>query len=58
MQTGIEKMKKRILKTLENTKFAGCSVVPVAAKPGGGNQDINNDSPPEGISSLIAVSSS
>ena len=51
-------MKKRILKTLENTKFAGCSVVPVAAKPGGGNQDINNDSPPEGISSLIAVSSS
>ncbi|KAL3870280.1 hypothetical protein ACJMK2_038357 [Sinanodonta woodiana] len=31
----IDKMKKRLQKTLENTKFAGCPIVPVAAKPGG-----------------------
>ena len=28
-------MTKRLLKTLENTRFAGSPVIPVAAKPGG-----------------------
>ena len=28
-------MKKKMLKTLESTRFAGSSVVAVAAKPGG-----------------------
>lgn len=31
----IEKMKKKLLKTLESTKFANCPIVAVAAKPGG-----------------------
>ncbi|XP_071153895.1 selenocysteine-specific elongation factor-like [Mytilus edulis] len=31
----IEKMKKRMQKTMESTKFAGCPIIPVAAKPGG-----------------------
>eukprot|EP00112_Aurelia_sp_Birch-Aquarium-sp1_P004988 Seg1566.6 transcript_id=Seg1566.6/GoldUCD/mRNA.D3Y31 product="Selenocysteine-specific elongation factor" protein_id=Seg1566.6/GoldUCD/D3Y31 len=31
----IEKMKKRMLKTLENTRFANTTIVAVAAKPGG-----------------------
>ena len=31
----IEKMKKRMLKTLETTCFAGSPIIPVAAKPGG-----------------------
>lgn len=29
------KMKKRMWKTLETTKFASCPIVAVAAKPGG-----------------------
>lgn len=29
------KMKKRMLKTLDATKFANCPMVAVAAKPGG-----------------------
>lgn len=28
-------MRKKMLKTLEGTRFAGCPVVAVAAKPGG-----------------------
>ncbi|CAC5363998.1 selB [Mytilus coruscus] len=31
----IEKMKKRMQKTMETTKFAGCPIIPVAARPGG-----------------------
>ncbi|KAK0066010.1 selenocysteine-specific elongation factor [Biomphalaria pfeifferi] len=31
----IDKMKKRMLKTLETTKFADCPIVAVAARPGG-----------------------
>ncbi|CAH1785985.1 unnamed protein product [Owenia fusiformis] len=31
----VEKMKKKMTMTLKNTKFAGCPIVPVAAKPGG-----------------------
>ncbi|XP_060600172.1 selenocysteine-specific elongation factor-like [Ruditapes philippinarum] len=33
--TMIDKMKKKMLKTLENTRFAGAPIVAVAAKPGG-----------------------
>lgn len=28
-------MKKRMQKTMESTRFAGCPIIPVAAKPGG-----------------------
>ena len=28
-------MTKRMLKTLESTRFANCPIIPVAAKPGG-----------------------
>ncbi|XP_064458236.1 selenocysteine-specific elongation factor-like isoform X2 [Ornithodoros turicata] len=38
-EISIEKMKKRILKTLEKTRFAGSPVVAVAAKPGGAEND-------------------
>ncbi|XP_012938232.1 selenocysteine-specific elongation factor [Aplysia californica] len=31
----VEKMKKRMWKTLESTKFSGCPIIAVAAKPGG-----------------------
>jgi len=34
-QTAIDRMTKKILKTLENTVFAGSPVIPVSAKPGG-----------------------
>ncbi|XP_061114119.1 selenocysteine-specific elongation factor [Conger conger] len=34
-QAAIEKMTKRMHKTLENTRFKGCPVIAVAAKPGG-----------------------
>uniref|UniRef100_A0A8C7CY15 Eukaryotic elongation factor, selenocysteine-tRNA-specific n=1 Tax=Oncorhynchus kisutch TaxID=8019 RepID=A0A8C7CY15_ONCKI len=34
-QTAIDKMTKRLHKTLENTRFKDCPVIAVAAKPGG-----------------------
>lgn len=34
----IHKAKKRLAQTLNFTKFAGCTMVPVAAKPGGGGE--------------------
>uniref|UniRef100_A0A4W4F2Z6 Selenocysteine-specific elongation factor n=1 Tax=Electrophorus electricus TaxID=8005 RepID=A0A4W4F2Z6_ELEEL len=34
-QSAIDKMTKRMHKTLENTRFKGCPVIAVAAKPGG-----------------------
>lgn len=34
-QVTIEKMSKKIAKTLEKTKFADSSIIAVAAKPGG-----------------------
>lgn len=34
-QGAIDKMSKRLHKTLENTRFHGCPIIPVAAKPGG-----------------------
>ncbi|XP_072179374.1 selenocysteine-specific elongation factor-like [Diadema setosum] len=46
----IEKMTKRMRKTLESTKFANCPVIAVAAKPGGPEAP---DSMAEGIEDLI-----
>ncbi|XP_038054019.1 selenocysteine-specific elongation factor-like [Patiria miniata] len=46
----IEKMTKKMLKTLENTKFANCPVVPVAAKPGGPDSP---DTEAHGVDALI-----
>ncbi|XP_069824836.1 selenocysteine-specific elongation factor [Dendropsophus ebraccatus] len=34
-QSAIERMTKKMQKTLENTKFHGCPIISVAAKPGG-----------------------
>ena len=34
-------MTKRMHKTLENTRFAGAPVIPVAARPGGPEVNIN-----------------
>uniref|UniRef100_H3AZ57 Eukaryotic elongation factor, selenocysteine-tRNA specific n=1 Tax=Latimeria chalumnae TaxID=7897 RepID=H3AZ57_LATCH len=34
-QAAVEKMTKRMQKTLENTRFQGSPIIPVAAKPGG-----------------------
>ncbi|CAG2193199.1 EEFSEC [Mytilus edulis] len=46
----IEKMKKRMQKTMESTKFAGCPIIPVAAKPGGPE---GGDSDAIGLTDLI-----
>ncbi|XP_033647872.1 selenocysteine-specific elongation factor-like [Asterias rubens] len=46
----VEKMTKRMLKTLENTKFANSPVVAVAAKPGGPE---NADCQADGVDALI-----
>ncbi|CAN7994068.1 unnamed protein product [Ixodes hexagonus] len=35
----VEKMTKKLRKTLEKTKFANSAIVPVAAKPGGSTED-------------------
>ncbi|XP_039256766.2 selenocysteine-specific elongation factor-like [Styela clava] len=41
-QAHIEKMSKKMHKTLERTKFVGCDIVPVAANPGGSeNEKVN-----------------
>ncbi|KAK3086148.1 hypothetical protein FSP39_014295 [Pinctada imbricata] len=42
-QATIDKMKKRMHKTLETTRFRDCSICAVAAKPGGPDAD-NNES--------------
>jgi len=34
-------MTKKMKKTLENTRFAGCPIIPVAAKPGGPDVSIS-----------------
>ena len=51
----IEKMKKRMLKTLESTRFANCPILAVAAKPGGPDAATENDGGPkaEGVVELI-----
>nr|XP_006120284.1 selenocysteine-specific elongation factor isoform X1 [Pelodiscus sinensis] len=52
-QAAIEKMTKKMQKTLENTKFQGCPIIAVAAKPGGPEapETVN----PIGVSELIEV---
>uniref|UniRef100_A0ACB8EHP1 Uncharacterized protein n=1 Tax=Sphaerodactylus townsendi TaxID=933632 RepID=A0ACB8EHP1_9SAUR len=52
-QAVIEKMAKKMQKTLENTKFCGCPIVPVAAKPGG--PEAPETVTPIGVSELIEV---
>ncbi|KAF4799398.1 Selenocysteine-specific elongation factor [Turdus rufiventris] len=52
-QSAIEKMTKKMQKTLENTKFSGCPIVAVAAKPGGPEAPESEN--PLGISELIEV---
>uniref|UniRef100_A0A2K6G8T0 Eukaryotic elongation factor, selenocysteine-tRNA specific n=1 Tax=Propithecus coquereli TaxID=379532 RepID=A0A2K6G8T0_PROCO len=52
-QAAIEKMTRKMRKTLENTKFRGAPIVPVAAKPGG--PDAPESEAPQGISELIEV---
>ncbi|XP_028680079.1 selenocysteine-specific elongation factor [Erpetoichthys calabaricus] len=52
-QAAIEKMTKRIQKTLENTRFSGCPVISVAAKPGG-SEPAETDVA-QGISELIEL---
>uniref|UniRef100_V9KIA8 Selenocysteine-specific elongation factor n=1 Tax=Callorhinchus milii TaxID=7868 RepID=V9KIA8_CALMI len=52
-QTAIEKMTKKMQKTLENTRFNGCPIIPVAAKPGG--PDAPETETAQGISELIEL---
>ncbi|XP_061196258.1 selenocysteine-specific elongation factor-like [Saccostrea echinata] len=51
-QAQVEKMKKRMHKTLESTKFRGCPICAVAARPGGPEGD---GSEGLGVSELISV---
>ncbi|XP_036274510.1 selenocysteine-specific elongation factor isoform X2 [Pipistrellus kuhlii] len=52
-QATIDKMTKKMQKTLENTKFRGAPIIPVAAKPGG--PEAPETEAPQGISELIEV---
>uniref|UniRef100_A0A670Y1J7 Eukaryotic elongation factor, selenocysteine-tRNA specific n=1 Tax=Pseudonaja textilis TaxID=8673 RepID=A0A670Y1J7_PSETE len=52
-QAAIDKMVKKMHKTLENTKFHGCPIVSVAAKPGG--PEAPETLTPIGVSELIEV---
>ncbi|KAM5218930.1 selenocysteine-specific elongation factor isoform 2-T2 [Hipposideros larvatus] len=52
-QAAIDKMTKKMQKTLENTKFQGAPIIPVAAKPGG--PEAPETEAPQGISELIEV---
>ncbi|OXB83009.1 UNVERIFIED_CONTAM: hypothetical protein H355_001352 [Colinus virginianus] len=52
-QSAIEKMTKKMQKTLENTKFCGCPIVAVAAKPGGPEAPESEN--PLGVTELIEV---
>ncbi|XP_050021383.1 selenocysteine-specific elongation factor isoform X2 [Alexandromys fortis] len=52
-QAAIDKMTKKMQKTLENTKFRSAPVIPVAAKPGG--PEAPETEAPQGISELIEV---
>ncbi|XP_069875398.1 selenocysteine-specific elongation factor-like isoform X1 [Dipodomys merriami] len=52
-QAAIDRMTKRMQKTLEGTKFQGAPVVPVAAKPGG--PEAPDTEAPQGIPELIEV---
>lgn len=52
-QSAIEKMTKRLHKTLENTRFKDCPVIAVAAKPGG--PEAPDTEEPQGVSELIEL---
>ncbi|XP_078399243.1 selenocysteine-specific elongation factor isoform X2 [Cetorhinus maximus] len=52
-QAAIDRMTKKMQKTLENTRFNGCPIIPVAAKPGG--PDAPETETPQGISELIEL---
>ncbi|KAM7125828.1 selenocysteine-specific elongation factor isoform 4-T4 [Molossus nigricans] len=52
-QAAIDKMTKKMQKTLENTKFRGAPIIPVAAKPGG--PEAPETEAPQGISELIEL---
>ncbi|XP_069353767.1 selenocysteine-specific elongation factor [Eulemur rufifrons] len=52
-QAAIEKMTKKMQKTLENTKFRGAPIIPVAAKPGG--PEAPETEAPQGIPELIEL---
>ncbi|XP_004603969.2 selenocysteine-specific elongation factor [Sorex araneus] len=52
-QAAIEKMTKKMQKTLENTKFRGAPIIAVAAKPGG--PEAPETEGPQGISELIEL---
>ncbi|XP_077132681.1 selenocysteine-specific elongation factor [Ranitomeya variabilis] len=49
----IERMTKKMQKTLENTKFHGCPIISVAAKPGGPEAPESESA--QGISELIEL---
>lgn len=52
-QSAVEKMTKRLHKTLENTRFKDCPVIAVAAKPGGPEASDSED--PQGVPDLIQL---
>ncbi|XP_033822914.1 selenocysteine-specific elongation factor [Periophthalmus magnuspinnatus] len=52
-QSAVEKMTKRLHKTLENTRFKDCPVIAVAAKPGG--PEAPDTEEPQGVSELIQL---
>uniref|UniRef100_A0A668AF06 Selenocysteine-specific elongation factor n=1 Tax=Myripristis murdjan TaxID=586833 RepID=A0A668AF06_9TELE len=52
-QSSIEKMTKRLHKTLENTRFKDCPVIAVAAKPGG--PEAPDTEEPQGVPELIEL---
>ncbi|XP_063093877.1 selenocysteine-specific elongation factor isoform X4 [Cavia porcellus] len=52
-QTAIDKMTKKMQKTLESTKFRGAPIIPVAAKPGG--PEAPETEAPQGIPELIEL---
>uniref|UniRef100_A0ABI7X3Y1 Tr-type G domain-containing protein n=1 Tax=Felis catus TaxID=9685 RepID=A0ABI7X3Y1_FELCA len=52
-QAAIDKMTKKMQKTLENTKFRGAPIISVAAKPGG--PEAPETEAPQGISELIEL---
>ncbi|XP_041639429.1 selenocysteine-specific elongation factor [Cheilinus undulatus] len=52
-QSAIEKMTKRLHKTLESTRFKDCPVISVAAKPGG--PEAPDTEEPQGVTELIEL---
>ncbi|XP_075430677.1 selenocysteine-specific elongation factor isoform X2 [Ascaphus truei] len=52
-QAAVEKMTKKMQKTMENTKFHGSPIIPVAAKPGGPESPESVTA--QGASELIAL---